>query len=97
MTETTETTSYDEIELVFDYGAFQVTMPGSAPAVVSWSPEVLMMLEAGGCWWCSLDEGVITMRVVGGPVRYRLTGETDLTGGRIAELLTDEHPGSVGC
>ena len=85
--------TYDTINIFWDEEGRPYLEKGvEPPDMVSWSPELLMMLEAG-CEqeWCTLYDGVISMQLVGGPLRYRLTGDHDATGhGLTAERVRGE-------
>lgn len=67
------------------------TVDGDPPRFVSWQPPLLDEIRAGNCApWCTLDGDTIIMRLCPVTLRYRLTGETDIAGGIVAERVDEE-------
>jgi hypothetical protein len=67
-----------------------LTVEGTPPPLVAFSPELVLFLRAKTSSWCTIDGDTITMRVCPVALFYRLTGETDLTGGLVAQRMTEE-------
>lgn len=65
-----------------------LTVEGYPPNVVAFAPELIPLLRESRSGWCTIDGDLITMRVLPEPLFYRLTGETDLADGLVAERMT---------
>jgi hypothetical protein len=82
---------YDQVIIVTDTLTGEHWIDGELPLEVSWCPVVLAAIRSGNCPWTDVSGDVITMHLRGGPVSYRLTGETDFGGGLVAELVGGNH------
>lgn len=65
-----------------------LTVEGEPPSMVAFAPELIPYLREKLSTWCTIDGDVITMRVLPQPLFYRLTGETDLSDGLVAQRMT---------
>jgi len=60
----------------------------SPPAHVAFSAVTVELLRRAGSTWARIDGDTITMHVKPEPLRYRLTGDVDLTDGLVAVRVT---------
>jgi hypothetical protein len=68
-----------------------LTLDGFAPPFVAFATELLDEVRAGASApWCTIDGDTITIRLSPLTLRYRLTGELDVTGSPVAQRVDED-------
>lgn len=86
----------DTLEIVRDIDGKLYMREGDVPPlVVAFSPGLLVILRRGESPWAGVERDgqgreVVVMRLCPLTLRYRLTGEEDLTGGLVAERIEED-------
>lgn len=85
-----------EVALVHDLERGVVRLEDGCvpPTVIAFCPDLVDRVREGQCRWSTVEvDGraeVVVMHIVPVPLRYRLTGEKDLTGGLVAVRVDEE-------
>jgi hypothetical protein len=86
----------DVIEVVRDIdGKLHLREGDVPPPVVAFSPGLIVCLRRGDSVWAAIERDgqgreVVVMRLCPLALRYRLTGEVDLTGGMVGERIDED-------
>lgn len=90
-----DTLTADTIIVIREADGTRRLEEGSVPPdEVAFSPQLVGLLADGGSPWAWIEvqagDPVVVMKLCPVELRYRLTGETDLTGGMVAVRVDEE-------